>query len=169
MPLPPGVCIPPMCWQLTYNFANIVVFLIKPADAAAGNWNKKQLMPVNMFQNQVNAAQAALNAQANVACDKDCVCVRLHPNAVNFTTRVRIGAGPGGLLDVYMDNIAVTGFFGLCARKKWVRVKKGGKWIPVEDLGPADILTPLPSSGGSGGGNKKKGKKGKKKRRLKKR
>jgi len=159
--MPQGFCIPPVCWNLTYNFAAAGILVIKPKDVP--NWAQGIAMPLGSFPAMEGAFMAQLNAGANLACDHDCVCVRLHKKAVTLALPPqRLGAHPLGKTDVYMTGITVTGFWGVCLAKKWVKVKKGDKWIPVEDLPQSDILTPPSSSGGSSGGHKKKGKKGKK-------
>lgn len=162
--MPLGFCNPPMCWMLTYNFNAAALLVMRPKDVP--QWNKGFAPGAGQFQQQANAFKAQLNAQANVACGGNCVCVRLHPNALNVNLAPqRIGPHPNVPgLDLYMTGINMTGWFGICAMKGAMKIKKGGKWIPVEDLGPKDTLNP-PSSSGSPGG-KKKGGKGKKKKKA---
>lgn len=157
MPLPPGVCPNAVCWDLTYNFAACQVRVMKPADVP--NWNKGALVPVNMFPQQVAQFQARLNAQAKTLCGNTCVCFKLHKKAINFRYEpMKIGPHPAGVTDLYLEGVTARGWMGLCLAKGWVRIGKGGKWIPVEDLDAPDVIKEG-SSSSPGGGGKKKGKK----------
>jgi hypothetical protein len=126
-----------------------------------------------MFPNEAAAFRAKMNAMANVSCDQDCVCMRLHKNAVtvNYDPQYMCPHPNLANVDLYMTGITATGFFGLCLPKRGsIRIKKGDKWVYPEELPSTDILTPPSSppggsSGGSGSGKKKKGKKKPKKRR----
>ena len=66
------------------------------------------------------------NPPMSWACGGNCVCVRLHPNALNINLAPqRIGLHPNVPgLDLYMTGINLTGWFGLCALKKQVKIKK---------------------------------------------
>ena len=164
--MPEGFCAPPLCWDLIYNFAKMKLFVLKPEDVP--NWGKGINIPLNQFPNEVAAFQAKLNAQAQTLCvGANCVCVRLHKKALTFALGPqRIGAHPAGVTDIFLDGITATGFFGLCSPRRWVKLKKGDKWVPVEDLKVPDVILPSspPKPGSSGGGSKKskKGAKGKK-------
>ena len=169
--MPAGFCNPPMCWNLAYNFANINLIVIKPADVP--NWGKGLIVPANQFAQMVAAFQAQLNAQALTLCGANCVCVRLHKKAVQWKlTPMRMGPHPaGGPAEIYMDGIVGRGWFGLCALRGQVRIQKGNKWVPVEDLTPPDIMdsSSTPPSPPVGGSKKKKGTKKKKQRLVKRR
>lgn len=163
-----GFCAPPLCWDLTYNFAGMRLFVLKPEDVP--NWGKGINIPLNQFPNEVAAFQAKLNAQARTLCaNANCVCLRLHKKAVTFALGPqKIGAHPGGVTDIFLDGVTATGWFGLCSPKGRIKLEKGGKSVPVEDLKEPDVILPSsPHKPGSGGGSKKskkggKGKKGRK-------
>jgi len=160
--MPEGFCAPPLCWDLTYNFAAMRLFVLKPEDVP--NWAKGINIPLNQFPNEVAAFQAKLNAQARTLCaDANCVCVRLHKKAITFSLGPqRIGAHPGGITDIFLDGVTATGWFGLCSPKGRIRLQKGDKSVPVEDLKEPDvILPPSPYKPGGSGGYKKSKKGGK--------
>jgi hypothetical protein len=165
-PLPPGVCERGVCWDLTYNFANCRVIVIKPEDVP--NWNKGARLPVNLFP-MAAAFQQNLVANAKTLCGATCVCFRLHKKAINFKyDPMRIGPNPAGnQTDVYLEGVTARGWLGICFAKGWVRIEKDGKWEKVEDLKEPDVILEGASSGG--GGKKKKGKKAPKRRKGRKR
>jgi hypothetical protein len=167
--MPMGFCNPPVCWMLTYDFTKARIRVMNPADVPT--WNKGTKAPLAMFPAEVAAFTAQMNAGATYLCDKDCVCVRLHKNAVTakYDPMYMCPHPTVAGLVLYMEKIEATGHWGMCLPKKGsIRIKKGDDWVYPENLPDTDILTPPPSSpgGGSGsGGKKKKGKKGPKKRR----
>ena len=164
--MPMGFCSPPVCFNLTYNFGGAGILVIKPKDVPT--WAKGLKMPLGSFPALETPFVNRTNAGARLFCDKDCVCMRLHKNAITAALPPqRLGPHPLGKADIYMEGITVTGFWGMCLPiGGGVRVQKGGKWYKPEELPDTEILTPPPSSPGSGGSSHKKGKKpGKKKRR----
>jgi len=152
-----GFCTPPVCWNLTYNFAAAADLVIKPKDVPT--WAKGIPMPLGSFPAMEAAFMAQLNAGATLRCDQDCLCVRLHKKAITVALPPqRIGPHPLGKTDVYMTGITVTGFWGMCLLKHGgVRIKKGDKWVYPDELPSSDLLVPPPSPGGSS--HKKAGKK----------
>jgi len=176
--MPLGFCNPPVCWNLTFNFAQAGLIIIKPNkvpkwDADPKAWNNVgQKAPLGTHPALENAFINKLNADARKICDTDCVCVRLHKRAVTVRYTPQL-IGDNGLAgqarrEIYMENIWATGTFGMCLPKKGpIRIEKDGKWVYPEELPATDLLPndEPPSSGGSGGSGghkKKKGKKGKK-------
>jgi hypothetical protein len=162
--MPMGFCNPPICWRITYNFANANVLTMKRKDVP--NWNLGVVSPLGTFPAIEAAFMARLNAGANLSCDNDCICMRLHRRAVTvLLSPMLMGPTPAGGRDLYMQGIQARGIWGICLPKRGgIRIKKGDKWVYPEDLPESDILPRLPSSPSPGGSSHKK-KKGKKRRR----
>jgi len=159
MPLIQGVCIPNVCYDIVFGFANAV---LNQYTIRAGTLIDTRDV-TNNFPDLLKQGKDKLNASRKLDCD-GCNCLRVQPPAPGPTTSVlvesRTDTDANGVVTVFEYRLEGATFtfrsFGVCFPPGTrVKMMKNGKeqWVPIEDVHEVIPATP------SGGGKKKKGKK----------
>jgi hypothetical protein len=158
MPFIHGVCVPGICYDIIWGFANAVLMQY----TIRGGTQIDRRNVTNNFPDVFKQGKDRLTAAAKQGCD-GCVCMRIVPPAIppglSFIIESRSETDAAGIVTTFEYRLegytATFRSFGICVPPgSKVKVKKAGKdvWIPVEEMG-------APPSTPSSGGKKKTGKK----------
>ncbi|HKQ31234.1 MAG TPA: hypothetical protein VJS66_08120 [Burkholderiales bacterium] len=168
MPLINGVCIPNICYEVVFGFANAA--LMQYTTRAGVLIDTRNV--TNNFPDLFKQGKDKLSQNKKLECD-GCVCFNVRPPAggpaTSFLVESRTDTDANGVVTLFEYRLEGATFtfrsFGFCFPPGTkVKVIKGGKaqWVPVEE---AHDLPPAPSSSG---GKKKKGKKKRRKTKTRK-